>query len=86
MTCYLALLCCRKYNIDMYSYQARVTDKAADMPGTTAELQSGDVLTIFELMLGLMLPSGNDASVALAEAMGKVIQRHKQKETKRTYF
>ena len=70
----------------MYSYQARVTDKAADMPGTTAELQSGDVLTIFELMLGLMLPSGNDASVALAEAMGKVIQRHKQKETKRTYF
>ena len=42
MTCYLTLLCCRKYNIDVYSYQARVTDKAADMPGTTAELQSGD--------------------------------------------
>ena len=37
-------------------------------------------------MLGLMLPSGNDASVALAESMGKVIQRHKQKNTNKTYY
>ena len=66
MTCYLSLLICKKYHIDIYTYQARVTDKAADTPGTTAELQSGDVATIYELMLGLMLPSGNDASVALA--------------------
>jgi len=33
-----------------------------------------------------MLPSGNDASVAIAEAMGKIIQRHKKKETKKNYF
>lgn len=33
-----------------------------------------------------MLPSGNDASVALAEGMGKVIQRHKKKPTKKTYY
>ena len=63
----------------MYTHQVRVTDRAAEAPGTTAELQSGDILTIYELLFGLMLPSGNDASVALAEAMGKVIQRHKQK-------
>jgi D-alanyl-D-alanine carboxypeptidase len=36
--------------------------------------------------MGLMLPSGNDASVAIAEAMGKIIQRHKKKETKKNYF
>ena len=85
MTCYLTLLICKKYNLDMYSYQTRVSDRAAEIPGTTAELQSGDLLTINDLMLGLMLPSGNDASVALAEAMGRVIQRHRQKETKKTF-
>jgi serine-type D-Ala-D-Ala carboxypeptidase (penicillin-binding protein 5/6) len=86
MTCYLSLLICRKYNIDMYTHQMRVSDKAAETPGTTAELQSGDLLTVHDLMLGLMLPSGNDASVALAEGLGKVIQRYKQKETKKTPY
>ena len=33
-----------------------------------------------------MLPSGNDASVALAEGMGKIIQKHKKKETKKSYY
>lgn len=33
-----------------------------------------------------MLPSGNDASVAIAQAMGKIIQRNKKKETKKSYY
>ena len=86
MTCYLALLVCQKYGVDVYSHSVRVGERAAEMPGTTAELQSGDVLTIYELLLGLMLPSGNDASVAEAEAMGKVIQRHKKKESRRSFY
>lgn len=36
-------------------------------------------MTVFDLLLGLMLPSGNDASVAIAEGMGKIIQKHKKK-------
>ena len=86
MTCYLTLLVCRKYGVNPYSHSVRVTDRAAETPGTTAELQSGDVLTVYELLLGLMLPSGNDASVAVAEGMGRVIQRHKQKQTKKTPY
>lgn len=70
---------CKKYNVDIYTYSTRVGDKAAETPGTTAELQNGDTLTIYELLMALMLPSGNDASVAIAEAMGKIIQRHKKK-------
>ena len=66
MTCYLALLVCKKYGIDIFSHNIRVSERAAETPGTTAELQSGDLLTVYELLLGLMLPSGNDASVALA--------------------
>lgn len=36
------------------------------MPGTTAELEVGDMLTIEDLLYGLMLPSGNDAATVLA--------------------
>ncbi|CAM6005272.1 unnamed protein product [Sphagnum balticum] len=86
MTCYLCIMVCIKYEIDIYNHQARVSDRAAETPGTTAELQTGDVLTIYELLMGLMLPSGNDASVVIAEVMGKIIQRHKKKETKKTHY
>jgi D-alanyl-D-alanine carboxypeptidase len=30
-------------------------------------------------MYGLMLPSGNDASICLAELMGKVLQKYRRK-------
>ena len=44
------------------------------------------MLTIHQLLYGLMLPSGNDASVAIAESVGKIIQKYKYKQTKRTYY
>ena len=56
------------------------------MPGTSAELEAGDIVSIKELMYGLMLPSGNDASVALAEVIGKIIQKYKKKPTKKSYY
>lgn len=36
------------------------------MPGTSAELQAGDIISLKDLLYALMLPSGNDASVAIA--------------------
>lgn len=36
------------------------------MPGTSAEIQAGDIITLYDLFYALMLPSGNDASVAIA--------------------
>jgi D-alanyl-D-alanine carboxypeptidase (penicillin-binding protein 5/6) len=56
------------------------------MLGTSAELQTGDILTLKDLLYGLMLPSGNDASVAIAETIGKIIQRNKKKPSKKTYL
>lgn len=47
MTCYLALLVCRKYSIDIYNHTVRISEKAAETPGTTAELQPGDILTVY---------------------------------------
>lgn len=38
--------------------------------GTSADLLEGDTLTVYELLHGMMLPSGNDAAQALAIYFG----------------
>jgi len=42
--------------------------------GTSAELIEGDTLSVRDLMYGMMLPSGNDASVALGTHFGGIIR------------
>ena len=44
--------------------------RADATPGSTAGVRSGEVLSVSEALYGLMLPSGNDMSVALAEHFG----------------
>ena len=53
-----------------------MSEKASKMPGTSAELNYSDILTLYELLHGLMLPSGNDAAVALAEWGGKALRKY----------
>mmetsp|Transcript_39278 Transcript_39278/g.91491 ORF Transcript_39278/g.91491 Transcript_39278/m.91491 type:complete len:174 (-) Transcript_39278:101-622(-) len=38
--------------------------------GTNAKLKEGEWYTVRELLFALMLPSGNDAAICLAEALG----------------
>ena len=40
------------------------------MQGTTALLEEGEWILIEDLLYALMLPSGNDAALALAENFG----------------
>jgi serine-type D-Ala-D-Ala carboxypeptidase (penicillin-binding protein 5/6) len=47
-----------------------VSHKAATTGGSTMGLQPGETLTIEDLLYGLLLPSGNDAAMALAEYVG----------------
>jgi len=49
---------------------AVVSQRAADTPGSTAKLQAGETLSVHDLLHGLLLPSGNDASVVIAEHFG----------------
>ncbi len=44
--------------------------RADETIGSTSEVQEGEQLPVRELLYGLLLPSGNDASVALAEHFG----------------
>ena len=41
--------------------------------GTTAWLEPGDRLSLQDLLFGLMLPSGNDAAVAISIAIGELL-------------
>lgn len=46
---------------------AEVSSHAAQTEGSSAELRAGDRIQMQDLLYGLMLPSGNDAAVAIAE-------------------
>jgi D-alanyl-D-alanine carboxypeptidase (penicillin-binding protein 5/6) len=46
--------------------------------GTTSGIRAGEQLPVRELLYGLMLPSGNDAAVALGEHFGKKCQPPKE--------
>jgi D-alanyl-D-alanine carboxypeptidase (penicillin-binding protein 5/6) len=47
------------------------SQRADDTSGSTSEVKAGEKLAVKELLYGLMLPSGNDASVSFAENFGK---------------
>lgn len=63
LTAYVAL----KYG-DLNEY-VTVSKNATKVPSdsSTAHLQAGDILTLKDLLYALMLPSGNDSAVAIAE-------------------
>ena len=52
-----------------------VSKKAASTPGSTINLKVGEEITLEELLYGLMLKSGNDASIAIAEHIGGSVEK-----------
>ncbi len=48
---------------------------ASGIPGTSIYLSEGETLTVLELLKGLLLRSGNDAAVALADYTGGSVER-----------
>lgn len=55
---------------DVLKERVTFSTRADGTGGSTANIRAGESLTVRELLYGLMLPSGNDASVALAEHFG----------------
>ena len=51
-----------------------ISKKAAGTGGSRLKISAGDKITITDLLYGLMLRSGNDAAVALAEHVGGSIE------------
>lgn len=53
--------------------QIVVSEYASSIPGSSAYIHEGDIITLSELLEGLMLPSGNDAAYAIAEGLGELM-------------
>jgi D-alanyl-D-alanine carboxypeptidase (penicillin-binding protein 5/6) len=67
-----ALIVARAIARDPNAAKETVTfsERADRTPGSTANVRAGERLPVRELLYGLLLPSGNDAAVALAEHFG----------------
>lgn len=71
MTKMVAALTARRWVADM---STTITVAAGDLVGgSNASLQTGDVLTYTDAVYGMMLPSGNDAAMALGRTTGDAI-------------
>jgi len=66
-----ALVICEQCNV---LDRMRIPKEAVGIEGSSMYLKEGEVLTIQELLYGLMLSSGNDAAVALAIYCGGTVE------------
>ena len=66
-----ALVVCEQCNV---LDRMRIPKEAVGIEGSSMYLQEGEVLTIQELLYGLMLRSGNDAATALAIYCGGTVE------------
>ena len=66
-----ALVVCEQCNV---LDRMKIPKEAVGIEGSSMYLQEGEVLTVQELLYGLMLSSGNDAAVALAIYCGGTVE------------
>lgn len=70
-----ALIICEQCNV---LDRVRIPKEAVGIEGSSMYLQEGEVLTVQELLYGMMLRSGNDAATALAIYCGGTIETFAQ--------
>jgi len=61
------------YGVKIKEHKVTIHEKASWMEGTSANLKTDEEFYINDLLYGLLLPSGNDAGVALAQHFGKFL-------------
>ena len=66
-----ALVVCEQINV---LDRVRIPQEAVGIEGSSMYLKAGEVMTVQELLYGLMLRSGNDAAVALAIYCGGTVE------------
>ena len=85
MTFYTTLRIFENLKIENYlDFQFRVTKYASSMNGTSARLLENSWIRVRDLFYALMLPSGNDAAIVLAENMGNLLQLEKKMDREGT--
>lgn len=80
MTAWLALQLANK-EPDFLEQQVTISTAAANTGGSSAKVQAGDRFVLRDLLHGLLLPSGNDAAVAIAEHCGPLYRQENDPES-----
>lgn len=78
MTCYVAVSYLCTNEVSLFSW-VPVTKRAASTNGTSAHLKKGEKIRVWDLLHALMLPSGNDAAVCIAEYIGSKMLRTRER-------
>ena len=78
-----ALVICEQCNV---LDRMRIPREAVGIEGSSMYLREGEVLTLQELLYGLMLSSGNDAAVALAIYCGGTVEGFAEKMNDKARF
>jgi len=79
MSMLVTIKLCSDLKIDMNKHFFRVSRLAAGTIGTSADLTENQRVTIHDLLYGLMLPSGNDAAITLAEGFTELLDNPSNK-------
>jgi len=74
MTCIICLDLIKEIECDPSDTYIQVNSRAASIKGTTAKLKKSDIISVTDLLFGLMLPSGNNAAYSLAENFGEYLK------------
>lgn len=77
MTCYLIIKLAEELKRNIFDETFDVKEYVEYSTGTTAELIHGDCYTIEQLLYALMLPSGNDAAMSLADWAGGLLNANR---------
>ena len=78
MTCLLVLELGREEGVPLTREEVLIGSFEQNIGGTSAQIRQGEVYTVWQLLHGLMLPSGNDASLALAVWAGRRLLKRDQ--------
>lgn len=80
MTAYLVYRIMKRFKLMPKKLMIKVSKYASAVGGTTARLKEGDILSVYDLLHGVLLPSGNDAATALAEHFAIIIKEDREKQ------
>ena len=79
MTAITSIELAEELKLHLHKTYFKVSAKASGTIGTTANLIEHQMVSIYDLLYGLMLPSGNDSGMTLAENFSKYILKEKIK-------
>lgn len=83
MTAYVVLQLMDHFSLSEHLCMVRILEYSSSLIGTSAGLMAGDRLTVWELLHGMMLPSGNDAAQSLGIHFGLLLLKQKANQLKK---